>query len=164
MATKDVRVLMRQAQAQRAAAATHDAATAQASQQAAAAARAATAAAAQAAAAGAGGTDRIVSAWVRYNALGHIVCTACYVTIKTELLWPSHAASRKHKEAVAAAGGERSPPAAAPAKAATAPKPSALGALAGYACLMALTRRRLNIAHRPCAGAASLGAPLQVRG
>ena len=160
MATKDVRALMRQAQAQRAAAATHDAATAQASQQAAAAARAA--AAAEAAVAGAGGADRIVSAWVRYNALGHIVCTACYVTIKTELLWPSHAASRKHKEAVAAAGGERSPPAAAPAKAATASKPSALGALAGYACLMALNRRCPNIAHRPRAGAASLGALLQV--
>jgi len=130
MATKDVRALMRQAQAQRAAAAaTHDAAAAHAAQAAAVAAQAA---------AGTGGADRIVSPWVRYNALGHIVCTACYATIKSELLWPPHAASRKHKEAVAAAGGDRAAPA---AKAAPAPKPGALGALAGYATADAHAQR-----------------------
>ena len=128
----DVRARMRAAQAQRAALA---AAAAGAS-------GGATAAAATSAAAAA----RVVSPWVRYTALGQLACTACHVVIKNEVLWPPHAASNKHKEAVAAALAERAREAAAAAAAAStntnasaaarsagAAVPSALGALTGYA-------------------------------
>jgi hypothetical protein len=86
---------------------------------------------------------RVASPWVRYTALGQPACTACFVTLKDDLLWPSHAASNKHRDAVAAALAQRpstpagpAPPAAAAATAAGAPAAAAaaaaLTALAAY--------------------------------
>ena len=37
----------------------------------------------------------------RYNALDQLSCIVCGVSIKSELLWTSHLASRKHKDTVA---------------------------------------------------------------
>lgn len=44
--------------------------------------------------------NRIDSPLVRYNELDQAVCKVCNVVIKSESLWPTHQASRKHNEAV----------------------------------------------------------------
>ena len=46
-------------------------------------------------------TRRVESAFARYTATGHLVCTLCSLTIKTESLWPAHISSKKHREVVA---------------------------------------------------------------
>jgi len=68
--------------------------------------------------------------WVRRNAMGQLVCLACSVTFKDDVLWPPHSLSKRHKDNVALAS-KTAPSvkttaaqAAAPSKAA--PKPPGL--------------------------------------
>ena len=42
-----------------------------------------------------------VTMYCRYNSLDQLSCLVCGVVIKSDILWASHLASRKHKDAVA---------------------------------------------------------------
>eukprot|EP00899_Mesostigma_viride_P023111 jgi/Mesvir1/3985/Mv15041-RA.1 len=89
---------------------------------------------------------RIDSPLVRYNNLGQPVCQICDVTVKSEVLWPTHLASRGHKEMVESlkrrvgGGGEPAPTpaAAAPSRAASASATGAANSSAGQSKQSAL--------------------------
>ncbi|XP_026577494.1 zinc finger protein 830 [Pseudonaja textilis] len=46
----------------------------------------------------AAGKTKIDSPYVRYNSLGNLSCSLCNVTVKSELLWQTHAHGKQHKE------------------------------------------------------------------
>ncbi|XP_025955655.1 zinc finger protein 830 [Dromaius novaehollandiae] len=47
------------------------------------------------------GKKRIDSPFAKYNSLGHLSCALCNVPVKSELLWPTHALGKQHREKVA---------------------------------------------------------------
>ncbi|XP_068792355.1 zinc finger protein 830 [Struthio camelus] len=47
------------------------------------------------------GKKRIDSPFAKYNSLGHLSCALCNAPVKSELLWPTHALGKQHRERVA---------------------------------------------------------------
>ena len=45
--------------------------------------------------------SKITHPMAKYNSLNQLMCVICSVHVKTEILWPTHLQSKKHKETVA---------------------------------------------------------------